>query len=256
MQDKELTIVEHLNELRKRLLYIVIVVAAASGGAYYFIDEILLFITESGNIEKLVFINPTEAFFVIVKLSLLAGVMGAMPFILYQIWRYVGVALKKGERKYLIFFGPVSYILFLSGAAFAFRGVLPLAIKFLLSFRKEYVSLSITPMITLNAYISFLSKMIIAFGVMFELPLVILALSKFGIVTPEMLKKGRRYTIVGVFIVAAILTPPDVVSQIMLAIPLLLLYEVGILICKAVTRKREREAEAGESMNEPIANEA
>jgi sec-independent protein translocase protein TatC len=254
MQDKELTIVEHLNELRKRLLYIVIVVAAASGGAYYFIDEILLFITESGNIEKLVFINPTEAFFVIVKLSLLAGVMGAMPFILYQIWRYVGVALKKGERKYLIFFGPVSYILFLCGAAFAFRGVLPLAIKFLLSFRKEYVSLSITPMITLNAYISFLSKMIIAFGVMFELPLVILALSKFGIVTPEMLKKGRRYTIVGVFIVAAILTPPDVVSQIMLAIPLLLLYEVGILICKAVTRKRE--AEAGEPMNGPIANEA
>jgi sec-independent protein translocase protein TatC len=256
MQDKELTIVEHLNELRKRLLYIVIVVAAASGGAYYFIDEILLFITESGNIENLVFINPTEAFFVIIKLSLLAGVMGAMPFILYQIWRYVGVALKKGERKYLIFFGPISYILFLCGAAFAFRGVLPLAIKFLLSFRKEYVSLSITPMITLNAYISFLSKMIIAFGVMFELPLVILALSKFGIVTPEMLKKGRKYTIVGIFIVAAVLTPPDVVSQIMLAIPLLLLYEVGILICKVVTRKREREAEAQGPVNGPITNEA
>jgi sec-independent protein translocase protein TatC len=254
MQDKELTIVEHLTELRKRLLYIVIVVAAAAGGAYYFIDEILLFITEGGNIENLVFINPTEAFFVIIKLSLLAGVMGAMPFILYQVWRYVGVALKKGERKYLIFFGPVSYILFLCGAYFAFRGVLPLAIRFLLSFSKDYIS----PMITLSAYIGFLSKMIIAFGVMFELPLVILALSKFGIVTPEMLKKGRKYTIVGIFIVAAILTPPDVVSQIMLAIPLLLLYEVGILICKAVTRKREREMEAdtGEPMDGPIANEA
>jgi sec-independent protein translocase protein TatC len=240
MQDKELTIVEHLTELRKRLLYIVIVVAAAAGGAYYFIDEILLFITEGGNIENLVFINPTEAFFVIIKLSLLAGVMGAMPFILYQVWRYVGVALKKGERKYLIFFGPVSYILFLCGAYFAFRGVLPLAIRFLLSFSKDYIS----PMITLSAYI--------------ELPLVILALSKFGIVTPEMLKKGRKYTIVGIFIVAAILTPPDVVSQIMLAIPLLLLYEVGILICKAVTRKREREMEAdtGEPMDGPIANEA
>jgi len=260
MQDRELTLVDHLNELRKRLLFIVIVVAAAAGGAYFFIDDILLFITEGGNIESLVFISPTEAFFVIVKLSLLAGIMGAMPFILYQVWRYVGVALKKGERKYLIFFGPVSYILFLCGAYFAFRGVLPLAIKFLLKFSKEYVSLSITPMITLNAYVSFLSKMVIAFGAMFELPLVILALSKFGIVTPQMLKKGRKYTIVGIFLVAAVLTPPDIVSQVMLAIPLLLLYEVGILICKAVTRKREREREmeanAGESVDGPIANEA
>jgi sec-independent protein translocase protein TatC len=248
MEDKPLTIVEHLNELRKRLIYILIAVGASAGAAYYFIDEILEFITGAGNIESLVFINPTEAFFVIVKLSLLSGIVGAMPFILYQVWKYVGVALKKGERKYLIFFGPVSYILFLCGAAFAFRGVLPLAIKFLLSFSKEYI----TPMITLNAYISFLSKMIIAFGAMFELPLVILALSKFGILTPEMLKKGRKYTIIGIFLVAAVLTPPDVVSQIMLAIPLLLLYEVGIWICSAVTKKREREM----AMEEPIANEA
>lgn len=252
MKDKALTLVQHLNELRKRLIYILIVVGAASGGGYYFIDEILQFITETGNIESLVFITPTEAFFVIVKLSVLTGVVAAMPFILYQIWRYVGVALKKEERKYLIFFGPVSYILFLCGAAFAFRGVLPLAIKFLLHFGKEYVSLSITPMITLNAYISFLSKMIIAFGVMFELPIVILALSKFGLVTPEMLKKGRKYTIIGIFLIAAVLTPPDVVSQIMLAIPLLLLYEVGIWICKAVTKKREKEM----GLEEPVANEA
>lgn len=247
-----MTIVEHLNELRKRLLYVVIAVAAASGGAYFFIDEILQFIIDGGNIESLVFINPTEAFFVIIKLSLLSGIVGAMPFILYQVWRYIGVALKKGERKYLIFFGPVSYILFLCGAYFAFRGVLPLAIKFLLSFSKDYIS----PMITLSAYIGFLSKMIIAFGSMFELPLVILALSKFGIVTPDMLKKGRKYTVIGIFLVAAVLTPPDVVSQVMLAIPLLLLYEVGILICKAVTRKREREEDSEESIDGPIVNEA
>ncbi len=106
-------------------------------------------------------------------------------------------------------------------------------------------------MLTLNAYISFLSKMIIAFGVMFELPIVILALSKFGLVTPEMLKKGRKYTIIGIFLVAAFLTPPDVVSQIMLAVPLLLLYEVGIWICTAVTKKREKEM----GLEEPVVNE-
>lgn len=234
MEDRELTIVEHLDELRRRIIYILIAVGIASGLSYHFIDEILAFITKAGRIEKLVFINPTEAFFVIVKLCILSGVVGAMPFILYQVWKYVGVALKKEERKYLIYFGPVSYILFLCGAAFAFRGVLPLGIRFLLSFATE----SITPMITLNAYVSFLLQMITAFGLMFELPLVILLLSKLGIVTPEMLKKWRKYAIVIIFLVAAILTPPDVISQIMLAVPMLLLYEVSIIICKVVTKKR------------------
>jgi sec-independent protein translocase protein TatC len=237
MEDKPLTIVEHLGELRRRLIFVLLCVAVTSGGAYFFIDEILDFITRTGGIEDLVFISPTEAFFVIVKLCILTGVVGAMPFILFQIWRYVGVALKKNERKYLIYFGPVSYILFLIGAAFAFRGVLPLGIKFLLSFSRENLS----PMITLNAYIGFLSKLIIAFGLMFELPLVILLLSKLGIVSPTTLKKGRKYAIVGIFVMAAILTPPDVVSQIMLATPILLMYEIGIWICVVVTKKREKE---------------
>jgi len=235
MKDKELTIVEHINELRRRLIFILIAVAAASLGAYQFIDQILEFITEVGGIEDLVFINPTEAFFVIIKLCLLVGAVGAMPFILFQVWRYVAVALKKEERKYLIYFGPVSYILFLMGAAFAFRGVMPLGIKFLLSFARENIS----PMITLNAYVSFLTKMITAFGLMFELPLVILLLSKLGIVTPDMLKQGRKYAVVGIFLVAALLTPPDVISQIMLAVPILLMYEISIWICISVTRKRE-----------------
>jgi sec-independent protein translocase protein TatC len=235
MEDRELSIVEHLGELRRRLIYILISVCAAAGAAYHFVDIILEFIIDMGGVDNLVFINPTEAFFTIVKVSLLVGVVGAMPFILLQVWLYVGVALHKHERKYLIFFGPVSYFLFLIGAAFAFRTVLPLAIKFLLSFSREYM----TPMITLNAYIGFLSKMVTAFGLMFELPLVILLLSKLGIVTPDTLKKGRKYAVVGIFLVAAVLTPPDVVSQIMLAVPILILYEVGIWICVSVTRKRE-----------------
>jgi sec-independent protein translocase protein TatC len=235
MEDREQTIVEHIDELRRRMIYIIIAVAAASLGAYRFIDYILEFITKTGGIDDLVFINPTEAFFVIIKLSLLVGVLVAMPFILYQVWRYVGVALKKEERKYLIYFGPLSYILFLMGAGFAFRGVLPLGIKFLLSFSRENIS----PMITLNAYVGFLSKMIFAFGLMFELPLVILLLSKLGLVNPDMLKKGRKYAMIGIFLVAAVLTPPDVISQIMLAVPILLMYEISIWICASVTRKRE-----------------
>lgn len=246
MEDRPLTITEHLGEMRRRIVYVLIAVLLVSIGAYSFIDEILAFITDAGGVEELVFINPTEAFFVIIKLSLLVGVLGAMPFILYQVWKYVGVALKKNERKYLIYFGPISFILFLIGAGFAFRSVLPLGIRFLLSFSKENIS----PMITLNAYVSFLSKMITAFGLMFELPLVILFLSKIGVVTPEALKKGRKYAIIGIFIIAALLTPPDVVSQVMLAIPILLLYEIGIWICMSVTKKRNKKLELQEAVNE------
>lgn len=236
MEDKTLTITEHLSDLRRRIIFILISVAVTSAGAYYFIDEILNFVTQAGGIEDFVFISPTEAFFVIIKLSLLTGLMGAMPFIFYQLWKYIGVALKKNERKYLIYFGPLSYLLFLIGAAFAFKGVLPLGIKFLLSFSKQ----NITPLITLNAYVSFLGKMITAFGLMFELPVVILFLSKIGVVTPKTLKKGRKYAIVVIFVLAAFLTPPDVISQIMLAVPVLAMYEISIWICIVVTKKREK----------------
>ena len=236
MDDKELSVVEHLAELRRRIFFILISVVITSGTAYFFIDRILLFVTNAGHIDSLVFINPTEAFFVIIKLSLLTGLIASMPFILYQVWRYIGVALKNSERKYIIYFGPVSYLLFLIGAGFAFRGVLPLGIKFLLSFSKE----NITPMITLSAYIGFLGKMVTAFGLMFELPLVILFLSKIGVVQPQTLKKGRKYAIVAIFVIAAFLTPPDVISQVMLAVPVLAMYEISIWICVVVTRKRDR----------------
>ncbi|KPJ86215.1 MAG: hypothetical protein AMS17_13510 [Spirochaetes bacterium DG_61] len=248
MEDRELTIVEHLSELRRRVIYILISVAITSGVAYHFIDEILNFIIAAGKIDNLVFINPTEAFFVIIKLSILVGVVAGMPFILFQVWKYVGVALKKNERKYLIYFGPLSFVLFLIGAGFAFRSVLPMAMRFLLSFSKDFIE----PMITLNAYVSFLIKMITAFGLMFELPLVILFLSKLGIVTPEALKKARKYAIVLIFVVAAVLTPPDVISQIMLAVPILILYEISIWICKSVTKKREKEL----NLSEPAVTEA
>jgi sec-independent protein translocase protein TatC len=249
MRDKPKTIVEHLGELRHRLIFILLAVAVTSAAAYLFNDEILEFIMKTGRIENLVFIKPMEAFFVIVKVSILIGVVAAMPFILYQVWQYVGVALKKNERKYLIYFGPVSYLLFMSGAALAFFGVIPLAVKFLLSFSKE----SVQPLITLDAYINFLNALVIAFGLVFQLPLVILLLSLLGIVTPEMLKKSRKYAIVGIFVFAAVITPTtDAVSMMMLAGPVMALYEIGVLISKAVWRKRaRRDAEPEEEEEEP-----
>jgi sec-independent protein translocase protein TatC len=249
MQDKPKTIVEHLGELRTRLIYILLAVAVTSTVAYLYNDQILTFIMKTGRIENLVFIKPMEAFFVVVKMSILIGVVGAMPFILYQVWKYVGIALKKHERKYLIYFGPISYLLFMSGAALAFLGVMPLAVKFLLSFSKDNVQ----PLITLDAYINFLNALVIAFGLVFQLPLVILLLSLLGIVTPEMLKKTRKYAIVGIFVFAAVITPTtDAVSMMMLAGPVMVLYEVGVLISKAVWKKRAKtELEPEEVEPEP-----
>jgi sec-independent protein translocase protein TatC len=235
MRDQPKTIVEHLGELRQRLIYVLLAVTATSAVAYLFNDRILTFIMKTGRIENLVFIKPMEAFFVVVKMSILIGVVAAMPFVLYQVWKYVGVALKKHERKYLIYFGPVSYLLFMCGTALAFLGVMPLAVKFLLSFSKENVQ----PLITLDAYVSFLNALVIAFGLVFQLPLVIMLLSLLGIVTPEMLKKSRKYAIVGIFVFAAVITPTtDAVSMMLLAGPVMALYEIGVLISKAVWKKR------------------
>ena len=235
MDDRALTIVEHLGELRRRLIYIILAVCVSSLVAYLFNDEILKFIMETGRIQNLVFIKPMEAFFVVMKLSFLIGIVGAMPFILYQVWKYVGVALKKKERKYLIYFGPFSYLLFMAGAALAFLGVMPLAVKFLLSFAKENVQ----ALITLDAYLSFLNNMILAFGLVFQLPLVVLLLSLLGILTPAIMKKTRKFAIVGIFVFAAVITPTtDAVSMMMLAGPVMVLYEISVLICKGVARKR------------------
>lgn len=250
MLDKPLTIVEHLDELRRRIIYIMISVCVTSAVAYIYRNEILEFIIKAGKIEKLVFINPVEAFYISVKLSILVGIVAAMPFILYQIWKYVAVALKKQERGYLLIFGPCSYILFICGATLAFRVVLPTAMNFLI--KKTYSPEIVVPIITLNNYITFLNSMIIAFGLVFQLPLVILLLSLLGIVTPEILKKTRKYAIFAIFIFAAVLTPStDAVSMMMLAVPILILYEISVLLCIIVTKRREREI----NVEEPVAEE-
>ena len=249
MEDRPLTIVEHLDELRRRIVYILIAVGITSTAAYLYNTQTLDFIMKIGRVDNLVFIKPAEAFFVIMKMSILIGILGAMPFIFYQIWRYVGVALKKRERKYLIYFGPVSYLLFMCGGALAFFGVTPLAIRFFFSFSRE----SITPLITLDSYITFLNNMIIAFGLVFQLPLVILLLTLIGVVTPDSLKKARKYAIVGIFAFAGVITPTtDALSMLMLAVPVWGLYEISVLICMVVTRRRER----AEFAPEPVADTA
>lgn len=223
-KSKKFTLTEHLEELRRRAFICITVVAAASIICYTFVDKLLPYIVKP--VGKLVFIQPLEAFITYIKLTVLCGVFVSLPVLLYQIWAFVSVGLKQNERRYILFYGPVSFIFFLLGAVFAYTMIVPNGLRFLLSFGSIYLE----PMISVSNYISFLIIIVVSFGVAFELPIAILFLSKIGLVNAKLLRKNRRIAIALIFIIAAILTPPDVFTQVMLAVPLICLYEFSILL--------------------------
>ncbi|MFH1753693.1 MAG: twin-arginine translocase subunit TatC [Candidatus Omnitrophota bacterium] len=226
MADEPRTFTEHLEELRSRLIKSIIFVIIAAGIVYNFIKVIMPNLTKP--VGKLVFIAPQEAFITNIKIALFGGLFLASPFVLYQIWRFISAGLERNEVKYALIFGPISFLFFLAGAAFAYFIVVPIGIKFLLGFATEYV----TPMISISNYVSFVGALTLAFGAIFQLPLVSLFLTKIGITTPGFLSRKRRHAIVLIFILAAIITPPDIVTQCLMAVPLLVLYEVGIIFSK------------------------
>ncbi len=176
----------------------------------------------------LIFTSPGEAFSAYMILGSVLGLIIASPYIFYQIWAFVAGALKPSEKKFVLIFAPLSLLFFLAGAAFAYFLAVPRAYKFLMSFSSEYL----VAMVTVKNYFGFLGHMILAFGVAFELPLILAFLAKIGIASPEYLRQMRRHAIIIILIVAALLAPPDVVSMLLLALPLVLLYEVGIVFVK------------------------
>lgn len=231
MPEKKLTLVGHLDELRGRLIKSVICVVLCFVFLYAFVDSILLFLAKS--VESLVFIAPQEAFIARIKVVFFAGLFLSSPFILYQAWRFISDGLNDNEKKYTLFFGPLSFVFFVVGSLFGYMVIVPVGIKFLLGFATE----SILPMISIQKYVSFVGGLTFIFGIIFELPLALLFLTKIGMVNPDMLVRRRKHAIVIIFISAAMLTPPDAVTQLFMAIPLLALYEIGILFSKMTYKK-------------------
>lgn len=232
MDTEKIPFFQHFAELRKRVIFCLITVILASIISYFFVGKLLPFITRP--IGKLVFIQPQEAFVAYLKLALICGMVISLPVFIYQIGAFIYAGLTKTERKYIIFYVPVSLLFFILGAAFAYAIIVPYGLRFLLGFGNPHIH----PMISISSYISFLGIMLIAFGIIFELPVAVLFLSKIGFVTPQILRKNRRYVLLGIFVVAAILTPPDIFTQIMLALPLLLLYEFSIILSSVVSKKK------------------
>lgn len=228
---KDLSFFDHFDELRSRLIKSILSLLVASGLFYIFVDKVFALLIKP--VGKLVFTAPGEAFVARIMLALFGGLFLALPVILYQIWRFVAAGLRESEIKYVRFFAPCSFFLFILGALFAYFVTIPISIRFLLSFSTDLI----VPMITIKSYISFVGTMLLAFGVVFELPLVLMFLTKIGIATPAFLIEKRKYAVIIILIVSALITPPDFITQLIMAVPLVILYEVGIFASKLTYRE-------------------
>jgi len=232
VEDRPMTIIEHLEELRTRLLIAIAAFALGTILSFLFVERILGILIRP--VGRVVFLAPTEAFFVRVKVAALAGALLSLPVVLYQVWRFVAVGLTRTERRYALSLLPFSLLLFVGGAAFAFFTILPVGVRFLLSYQTE----ALVPMISIGAYTSFATAFILAFGLVFQLPIVVLLLARLGIVTPTTLAAGRRYALLGIVVLSAVLTPGgDIVSQGLMALPTYLLYEASIWVARIVAPK-------------------
>lgn len=233
---------EHLAELRKRLVNCAFIMIIATGVCYGFSEKIFNFvrapITPYLPGGGLIYTGPMDKFIAHLKLSLMCGVLLSCPFLLYQVWKFIAPGLYSKERKYTLGFILSGTILFLLGAVFSYYIALPMAFQFLMTFGGDIDK----PMISIDQYMGFFTQMCLMFGVAFELPLVIVVLGMLGIVSQSFLKKNRRYAVMTISVIAAVITPPDLLSMIMMLIPMLLLFEAGVFIVGIFEKKRNEES--------------
>lgn len=236
----EMPFLDHLEELRSRLIWMAVAVLTLSVAGFFIVTELDVIgllkrpITPLVPEGMLLFTSPTEPMTVTLKLSFVIGFVLALPIVVYHVWAFLSPALFEREKKVLIPALLGAFLLFLLGVAMAYFLVLPLALRFLLGFQTQ----ALAPIITIGEYLRFATRLILAFGVIFELPLVTLLLSLLGIINAGTLRRYRRHAIVGVSVLSALLTPADVGTMLMMMGPLLLLYEVSILLVAAVDRRR------------------
>ncbi|MEE0338468.1 twin-arginine translocase subunit TatC [Acidaminococcus fermentans] len=217
-----MTWVEHMEELRRRILKSLLAVGIGMVAAFFFMDPIMAFLTRSAG--TLYFLKPAEAFMTYFKVLAVVGLLLASPVWFYQLWAFLLPALTQKEKKTLLAFVPFSVLLFVGGCVFAFEIVLPRGLAFFL----EFTSPAVQPLLSLESYLDFMVMLVLPFGVLFNLPLALLFLALVGLIRSEQLRKARRFVIFGSFVAAGILTPTtDIVTQCLLAVPLILLYELS-----------------------------
>ncbi|MEP2103496.1 MAG: twin-arginine translocase subunit TatC [Parasphingorhabdus sp.] len=252
IDDSKAPLIEHLIELRQRLVWAVVALVIAFAVSFYFADEIfgLLVVPLTDAFPpgegKLVFTKLYEAFFVEIKVAMFAAFFLAFPIISNQLWAFVAPGLYANEKKAFLPFIFATPLLFTAGAALAYYIVMPTAFRFFLGFEGEVGGLTQEALPAMGDYLDLVMRFILAFGVCFQLPVLLLLLNRAGLVTRQQLIGLRRYMVVAAFVLAAILTPPDVVSQFLLGLPLIMLYEVSLAIMWFTERKRAKLEETSE----------
>jgi sec-independent protein translocase protein TatC len=245
--DEKQPFLSHLEELRKRLIVCAIGIGCAFFVAYFFKEilfELLVLplkkVMPAG--DRLIFTNLPEMFIIYLKVSLIAGILASTPLIFYELWMFIAPGLYQHEQRFVIPFVICSSFLFTGGALFGYFVVFPFGFKFLMGYTNEYVQ----ALPSVKEYFSFSTKLLFAFGLVFEMPVVVYFLARMGLVTPTAMKRKRKYALLMAFVVGAVLTPPDVLTQFMMAVPLLVLYEVSVFVAKFAAKKKKEKAEAPE----------
>lgn len=236
-QNERQTIIEHLSELRKRIIYGFISLIAFSILSYRFSETIVKDMINKAPEIDFVFIEPTELFMSYLKVAIIGGIVLSLPVILFNIWLFIKPGLSLDERKLIIKSLFMGGVLFVLGALFAYLFVLPMTIVFFTSFQID----KIKAMISFSSYLSFAITFILSFGLIFEMPILMVIVVKLGLVSSATLEKNKKVAIVVIFILAAILTPPDVISQTLLAIPMVLLFEIGVFFSKMVEKNKSKD---------------
>lgn len=239
--EKEMSFLDHLEELRWRIIKALLGIIVGSIVTAFFIDWIvnnILFSPAKNTVPPLTIINlkPYGQFLLYMEVIIIGGAVLSVPNIIYQFWKFIEPALKPNERKYIVSIVLFTTVCFLSGVVFSYYLLLPAALGFFAGFGTTAIENNIAA----NEYLSFVISMVIASGLVFELPMASFFLSKIGILKPSLMRKYRRHAVIAILLIAAIVTPgPDITSQVMLGIPLFVLYEISIFICKYSQRKEK-----------------
>ena len=247
-KDDKVSFTAHLEELRKRLMVCFIAVGIGFVACYGFKEKLFQILTRPlisvmNTKDSMIFTGLPEAFFTYLKVAFLSGLILAAPVIIYQFWMFVAPGLYHKEKRLFIPIVFLSTVFFVGGALFGYFIVFPFGFKFFLGFATD----TIRPLPSMKEYLGFAAKLLLAFGLVFELPLVITFLARLGLVSVDFLKKNRKYALLLFFVFAAILTPPDVVTQIMMALPLMVLYEISIIGARIFGKKKSLEEAAEQS---------
>lgn len=244
-------LMDHLVELRKRLIRAFLALGVAFGVCFYFADDIFGFLAQplvdafgGAGQGRMIYTRLYEAFFVEIRVAFFAAFFLAFPLIANQIWAFVAPGLYKKEKRAFLPFLIATPVLFTLGGALAYYVVMPTAFRFFLNFQGNIGGIEQEALPAVGDYLTLVMHFILAFGIAFLLPVLLMLLERAGIVTRDQLKRGRRYAILAAFVIAAVATPPDILSQFMLAIPLIFLYELSLIAIWFTERRRAREAEA------------